>query len=165
VRPPASLLLLALLALAAAAAVDAMTAPKPVPAIELPGRPAPELARLFTPRSVPASTYQVSTLDGGVDRALARVRDSLPAGVRLGTPPGAWEPKPFDPLEAFGRAGEYDRAKVAQLYLGREVVVASGPIERDGRTVGALTLFSPYPDPSLSRLEAGTLAILMRRGR
>lgn len=132
---------------------------------QLPGRPAPELARLFTPLSAPDGTYDVTVLGEGIEEAIDRVRRALPVDFRMGTPPGAWKAERFDPLDAFGEAGIYDRAKVAQLYLGRKVSVARGPIERDRRVVAALTLFSPYPDPTLSRLEPGTLAILLRTGQ
>jgi hypothetical protein len=134
------------------------------PGIPLPGAAAPALARLFTPTHVPDGTYQVTVQEEGVEDALSRVREALPAGFRLGTPPGAWHARSLDPLDAFGRAGAYDRARVVQLYWGRKVSVVRGPIERDGRVVGALALLSPYPDPTLTRLEPGTLAILMRTG-
>jgi hypothetical protein len=132
--------------------------------VSLPGAPAPALARLFTPSHVPDGTYQVTVLKEGVEDSLDRVRQALPAGNRLGTPPGAWQAEMLDPLDAFGRAGIFDRARLAQLYWGRKVSVVRGPIERDGRVVGALTLFSPYPDAALTRLEPGTLAILLRTG-
>jgi hypothetical protein len=134
------------------------------PEVPLPGAAAPALARLFTPSNVPIGTYQVTVLKEGVRDSLDRVRQALPAGYRLGTPPGAWQAERLDPLDAFGRAGAFDRARLAQLYWGRKVSVVRGPIERDGRVVGALTLFSPYPDATLTRLEPGTLAILLRPG-
>ncbi len=132
--------------------------------IPLPGEPAPELGRLFTPQSVPAGTYEVRVLKEGIDGAPGLVRRSLPPGFQLGTPPGAWQVEKLEALDAFGRAGTYDRARLAQLYWGRKVLVVRGPVERDGRVVGALTLFSPYPDASFTRLEPGTLAILLKTG-
>jgi hypothetical protein len=170
---PSSWLVLALLpavgAMMAAAAIALQAAGQPAAfsngGIVLPGRPAPELARLFTPRVAPAGTYQVTVLGGGAGDAVRQVTAAMPAGCRLASAPGAWQAEFLDPLDAFGRAGDYNRARVARLYLGRKVQVIRGPIERDGRTVGALTLFSPYPDPALARLEPGTLAILMRPGR
>ena len=134
------------------------------PDLPLPGVSAPELARLFTPQHVPAGTYQVTVVQEGIEAALGVLRQTLPPGFRLGTPPGAWQAQKLDPLDAFGRAGTYDRARMAQLYLGKKVSVARGPIELDGRAVGAVTLFSPYPDPTLTRLEPGTLLIGMRTG-
>ena len=162
--PPAGLLLLAVSALITGAAPWAINALEG-PGIPLPGAAAPALARLFTPSHVPDGTYQLTVQKEGLEDALGRVRQVLPAGFRLGTPPGAWQAESLDPLDAFGRAGTYDRARLAQLYWGRKVSVVRGPIERDGRVVGALTLFSPYPDPTLTRLEPGTLAILLKTGR
>ncbi len=162
-RPPAALRLVAFGALTTAIGflpLDAASGPD----IPLPGAAAPALARLFTPPHVPEGTYQVAVLDEGIVAALRRVREALPPGVRTGNPPGAWRAESLDPLDAFGRAGTYDRAKLAQLYWGRHVTVVRGPIERDGRVVGALTLVSPHPDPTLTRLEPGTLAILLRTG-
>jgi hypothetical protein len=154
---------MAVVALATSAApcnLDALAGPD----VPLPGAPAPALARLFTPSHVPDGTYRVTVVKEGVEDSLDRIRQALPPGFRLGTPPGAWEIEVLDPLDAFGRAGGFDRARLAQLYWGRKVSVVRGPIERDGRVVGALTLFSPYPDATLTRLERGTLAILMKTG-
>ena len=67
----------------------------------------------------------------------------------------------LDPLEAFGEAGTYDQTTVARLYTGRKAKVVRIPVERDGRTVAAVTLISPYPDPTLSRLEEGTMVIVL----
>jgi hypothetical protein len=131
----------------------------------LPGVPAPELARIFTPRHGATGAYQVTVLREGIEGALRQVRGALPPEFRFGTPPGSWQTQRLDPLEAFGTAGTYDRSRLAQLYWGRRVIVARGPIERDGRAAGALTLLSPYPDPTLTRLEPGTLAILLKTGR
>lgn len=162
-QPQAGLLLLAAAALTAAAAPRAL-APLAGPDLLLPGAAAPALARLFTPPHAPGGTYQVTVMREGVEAALGRVRAALPPGFRLATPSGAWRAETLDPLEAFGRAGGFDRARLAQLYWGRKVSVVRGPIERDGRVVGALTLFSPYPDATVTRVEPGTLAILMRTG-
>lgn len=159
----ATLLLVAVVALSTAIAPGALGAMSG-PEVPLPGVAAPELARLFTPAHVPEGTYQVAVLEDGIAGALGRVRAALPAGFRTGDPPGAWQAVLLDSLDAFGRAGTYDRARLAQLYRGRTVTVVRGPIERDGRVVGALTLFSPYPDATLTRLEPGTLAILLRTG-
>ena len=133
--------------------------------LRLPGTPAPRLARIFTPQHVPDAVYEVTVLTESLGHAVQRIRESLAPGFSLGTPPGAWQAQALDPLEAFGRAGTYDRSRLAQLYAGRRVSVVRGPIERDGRVEGALTLLSPYPDPTLTRLEPGTLAILLKTGR
>jgi hypothetical protein len=153
--------LLALTAAVGAFSANAATAAD----LRLPGEPAPRLARIFTPQHVRGAVYEVTVLAESLDRAVQHVRATLAPGFSLGTPPGAWQAQALDPLEAFGRAGTYDRSRVAQLYAGRRVSVVRGPIERDGRVEGALTLLSPYPDPTLTRLEPGTLAILLKTGR
>jgi hypothetical protein len=35
-------------------------------------------------------------------------------------------------------------------------------VEQGGKVVAAVTLFSPYPDATLSRLETGTMVIMLR---
>jgi hypothetical protein len=132
--------------------------------VEPPGTPAPSLARLFTPRQAPAGAYAVTVLKAGIDDALRLVKKALAPGTKAGDPAGAWQVQQLDPLEAFGTAGTYDRSEVARLYVGRRVSVARGPVEQGGKVVAAVTLFSPYPDASLSRLEPGTLVIVLRIG-
>jgi hypothetical protein len=130
--------------------------------VQPPGTPAPSLARLFTPRHAPDGAYTVTVLTEGVDAALANVKRALAPDVVAVDPPGSWQVQSLDPLEAFGSAGTYDRSKVARLYAGRRVSVVRGPVERNGRVVAAVTLISPYPDATLSKLESGTLAIVLR---
>ena len=127
-----------------------------------PGASAPQLAKLFTPLQAPEGTYQVTVLREGIDDALRLVKGALAPEARPGEPAGSWQAQALDPLEAFGTAGPYDRSKVARLYTGRRATVVRGPVERDGRVVAAVTLVSPHPDPTLSRLETGTLVILLR---
>jgi hypothetical protein len=118
----------------------------------------PMLTRLFTPRSVSDNLYRVYVADAPVDQ-VARAFD-------LANPPseaaGAWVLEPMDPLDAYGTAGPYDRAKVARLYVGVRPRVAHGPIVEQGRTVASITLISPYPNASLSELHSGTLIIEFR---
>jgi hypothetical protein len=157
-------------ALARAAALLVLTAAPPQSRVSVamaqetqpPGTPAPQLARLFVPRHVLDGTYQVTVMKEGVDRALRLVMAALAPGARPGEPPGAWQVQRLDPLEAFGTAGVYDRSKVARLYIGRRASIVRGSIGRDRRVVAAVTLISPYPDPTLSRLEEGTMVILLR---
>jgi hypothetical protein len=127
-----------------------------------PGTPAPALARLFTPLQAPAGTYTVTVLTETIDAALARVKEALAPEASAGSPPGSWQVQSLDPLDAFGTAGVYDRSKVARLYTGRRLSVVRGPVERGGKVVAAITLISPYPDATLSRLEKGTLVIVIR---
>jgi hypothetical protein len=35
---------------------------------------------------------------------------------------------------------------------------------RQGRSIASVTLISPYPDPTFSRIEPGTLVIVLRLG-
>ncbi|HEX7487143.1 MAG TPA: hypothetical protein VF332_13400 [Vicinamibacterales bacterium] len=130
--------------------------------VRLPGAAAPQLGRIFTPRHVPDGAYDVKVLKEGIEGAMRLVMEALAPEARPGEPSGTWQVQHLDPLEAFGTAGVYDRSKVARLYAGRRVSVVRGPVERDGRVVAAVTLISPYPDPTLSRLEPGTLAIMLR---
>ncbi len=130
--------------------------------VDPPGTPAPALVRLFTPLQAPAGAYTVTVLTDGIEAALALVKTALAPNAAAGDPPGSWQVQRMDPLEAFGTAGAYDRSKVARLYTGRRVSVVRGPVERGGKVVAAVTLISPYPDPALSRLEKGTLLILLR---
>ena len=74
--------------------------------------------------------------------------------------PGAHygEIEPLEALDAFGAAGTYKRAPLARLYGGTRVRVARGWSAAADR-VDSITLLSPYPDPSLTRLRPGTMAI------
>lgn len=116
------------------------------------------LTRLFTPRTVPKDTYGVYVTDAGVDKVAAAFR-AVASSSRV---QGAWVMQEMDPLSAFGEAGIYDRAKVARLYLGIRARVARGPIIQQGRTVASITLVSPCPDASLTKLQRGTLIIEFR---
>jgi hypothetical protein len=133
-------------------------------AFVVPGAAAPALARLFTPRHAPAGAYEVTVLDGNIEQARATVL----AAAREDTGPAAGQPPPvreLDPLQAFGEAGSYQQTTVARLYTGRKARVVRIPVERNGRTIAAVTLISPYPDASLSRLEEDTLLILLHTDR
>jgi hypothetical protein len=77
-------------------------------------------------------------------------------------PPGAWQPKSVLPFDAFGQMGRYDRWTLARLYGARRARVARGPRGSEGQVTESWTLISPYPDPALSRLEPGTLLIVLR---
>ena len=69
-----------------------------------------------------------------------------------------WTIEATAPLDAFGAAGTYDRAKVARLYGGRWPRVARGWRRSEGQ-LESITLVSPYPNATLTRLEPGTLII------
>jgi hypothetical protein len=70
----------------------------------------------------------------------------------------AWPREAVAPLDAFGTAGTYDRAAVARLYGAARPTVARGWIRRNGE-LESVTLISPVPDPTATRLEPGTLII------
>jgi hypothetical protein len=119
---------------------------------------APAYVALFAPSGARADAYRtfVSPLD------LDTLLDRLGPDVSVVRPPGAWEPRPQLPFDAFGQTGPYDRSKLARLYGARRPRVARGPRAENGRIVEAWTLISPYPDPKLEHLEAGTLLIVLR---
>jgi hypothetical protein len=119
---------------------------------------APEYLPLFAPSGQRRDAYRafVSSLD--LDAAIERLR--LESGLQ--TPAGAWEPKAQLPFDAFGQTGRYDRWKLARVYGGRRPRVARGPRVMDGEVREVWTLVSPYPDPSLTRLEPGTLLLVLR---
>ena len=137
-------------------------APQASRGVTPPGAPAPALARLFTPLQAPSDAYVVTVLPQGIEAALATVKSTLASAAVAGNPEGSWQVREASPLEAFGTAGTYDRGKVARLYGGRRASLVRGPVERDGRVVAGVTLISPYPDATLSRLEPGTLLIVVR---
>jgi hypothetical protein len=145
--------LTAILLVAAAAAAGAGAAPS-----GLEWRDAPEYLPLFAPSGPRATAYEAFVSPRTLDAAL----ESLEAEPGLLAPPGAWQPKPLLPFDAFGQTGRYDRWKMARLYGSRRAQVARGPRGAEGRVTESWTLISPYPDPSLTRLEPGTLLIVLR---
>jgi hypothetical protein len=108
----------------------------------------PALAALFTPRSFQLGRYEVCTTADPIETVIAEG--------------GLARPDPsidaLESLEAFGGAGSYDRSRLARLYGGSRVRVARGWTESAGR-FESVTLLSPYPDVSLTRLNPGTMVI------
>jgi len=105
----------------------------------------PALKALFTPRHPQIGRFEVCT-------TVQPLADSLLEGF-------LWAPiEQLEPLDAFGTSGEYERARLAQLYGGRRVAVLRGWRTTDAGIESA-TLLSPYPDASLARLQAGTMLI------
>ena len=100
------------------------------------------LTTLFTPARPQLGRYEVCT-----------TREPLTAVARPG-----WRLEMVPPLDAFGSAGAYDRAALSRLYGGRRVIIARGWSEHDNR-FESLTLLSPHPDATLTRLMPGTLVI------
>ena len=102
----------------------------------------PALAALFAPRAALAGRYDVCA----DSRPLAEVA------------PPEWTVEALEALDAFGRGGAYNRAALARLFGGTRARVARGWTLRGDR-FEAVTLVSPHPDATLSRLESGTLVI------
>lgn len=142
---------------AAAAAIACLIAPtaaqRPAPP---PGANAPAYVDLFAARPF-ASAYRAYVSPLPLETVL-RTLDADATAVRT---PGAWEPRREGPLDAFGRSGSYNRSRLARLYGSGTVSVARGARATSGRITESWTLVSPYPDPSLERLEPGTLVLIL----
>jgi hypothetical protein len=139
----------------APAAIPAIPAPPPASAAQW--REAPDYLALFVPR-VDRPFYRafVSSLElDAVLHAVAPDEDAL-------HPPGAWTAREENPLDAFGAGGTYDRFKLARLFGSHRPNVARGPRGQRGLVEESWTLVSPYPTPDLSRLQQGTLLIVLR---
>ena len=128
--------------------------------LPLPGRPSPAHARLFTPRGAPEGSYVVTVLGAPMETARLQVMRALGVPDAPATGMGPWAVRRLEVTEAFGSSGIYDETRLGRLFNGRRAFVTRGPVTRNGAVVASVTLISPYPDPTLSRLEPGTLAIL-----
>ena len=104
-------------------------------------------------------------IEGGIERARDQVLAAVHAASAAVPSREALAVRPLDPLRRSAEAGTYDQTTVARLYTGRKANVVRIPVERHGRTVAAITLVSPYPDPTLSRLEEGTMLVLLNIDR
>jgi hypothetical protein len=122
--------------LAAAAAAAAQAGAPP------PARCDSALAALYAPPHPQLGRYEVCTAGAPLDR--------------MADP--AWPREQMAPLDALGGAGRYDRAAVARLYGALRPTVARGWIRR-GNELESVTLISPWPDRTATRLEPGTLII------
>jgi hypothetical protein len=120
-------------------------------------RDTPGYLALFTPAPHRAD-YRAAVSPLGLDDVLR----ALGADDALIRAPGAWSPRSQLPADAFGRSGTYDRWKLARLYGARQPRVARGARIADGGAIESWTLVSPYPSPDLTRLEPGTLLIVLR---
>ena len=109
----------------------------------------PTLAALFAPARAELGRYEVCAESDSIDAIVAAGR---PEGLHYGNP------EPAEALDALGASGDYDRAKVARLYGGSRPRVARG-WRQDGGRFESVTLISPHPDASLTRLLPGTLVI------
>jgi len=107
----------------------------------------PAFDTLFTPKAPPDGRYEVCVTD-----------EIVPDGRTITESVHLAEPERLEPLDAFGTAGSYSRSRLVQLYGGRRVTVQRGWREADGR-LESVTLVTPYPDPTLTRLHSGTMVI------
>lgn len=127
----------------------------------IPGaRPSIEHRQLFTPRHAPAGAYAALVIDAPIETARPLVMRTLGVPEAPAAGLGPWAVRRLEAGEAFGTSGVYDETRLGRLFNGRRASVSRGPVTRDGRVVASVTLISPYPDPTLSRLEPGTLVIL-----
>ena len=102
----------------------------------------PELTRLFTPLRPVEGRYEVCVTDEPIDAVKRADSD-----VRL-----------EDAVDAFGTSGAYDRGLLMRLYSSRRPRVVRESHEEGGELM-SVTLISPYPDRTLSRLVDGTMVI------
>jgi hypothetical protein len=119
-------------------------------------RNAPEFVGIFAP-AAHRDAYHAAVSEAPLDAVLAGLEGD-PALIRT---PGAWTARSQPALDAFGRSGSYDRWKLARLYGSRQARVARGARMEDGRITESWTLVSPYPSADLTRLEPGTLRIVL----
>jgi hypothetical protein len=108
----------------------------------------PALTALFTPARPSIGRYQICTTAEPLEMVAAQSADQPHYGPS----------EMLDPLDAFGAAGSYNRAALARLYAGKRVRVARGWMEYADR-FESITLLSPYPDATLTRLLPGTMII------
>ena len=108
----------------------------------------PVLTALFTPLHPSVGRYEVCTTTD----PLAALVEGAAGGPRYGPT------ELLEPFDAFGGAGAYNRAALALLYAGKRVRVARGWTEYPDR-FESVTLLSPYPDATLTRLLPGTMVI------
>jgi hypothetical protein len=118
---------------------------------------APEYVPLFAP-AAHAASYEAAVSPTGLRDILRSLEDDE-AAVRT---PGDWIPRRLPPADAFGRSGAYNRWALARVYGSRQPEVARGARLQNGRVAEAWTLVSPYPAADFSRLEPGTLRIVLK---
>lgn len=107
----------------------------------------PALERLFTPARARYGRYEVCTTPESLEKTASGL-----AGAHLA------EPERLEALDVFGASGSYDRAALARLYGGQRATVVRAWRDVEN-AFESLTLISPYPDPSLTRLDPGTMIV------
>jgi hypothetical protein len=111
----------------------------------------PALVGLFTPPRPALGKYEVCTSSQPLEALIAERSGD-------GTHFGAVEA--LEALDAFGSGGTYNRFAVTRLYGGMRVRVVHGWRESAGR-FESVTVLSPYPDATLTRLNDGTMIITL----
>jgi hypothetical protein len=119
----------------------------------------PELARLFTPAAAPAGAYDIFRSTRAIAELAAELRRQDPSPRA-----DAWRVLRGDPVTAFGSEGRYDRARLARLFVGRQLRVARGALIVNGE-LSSYTLITPIPDPTLTALQDATMVIVTHVGR
>ena len=115
-------------------------------------RPSPALAcdaasaGLFAPPQPVLGRYEVCTTASPIEVVMATGEAHYGEVEALG------------PLDAFGAGGTYNRSMMSRLYGGMRAKVVRGWAE-SGERFTSITLISPYPDPTLQRLNDGTMEI------
>ena len=104
---------------------------------------------LFTPGTTSSGRYEACVSESSITTGVQGI-----AGPDLHLA----EAERLEALDAFGTSGSYSRARLTQLYGGRRVYVRRGWRETP-TAFESVTLLSPYPDPTLTRLYEGTLII------
>jgi hypothetical protein len=125
--------------------------------------PRAEYRALFAPAGARGHAYDFYVATANLESVL-RTLTTDPSVLH---PPGAWQPAALLPADAFGETGAYDRAKLIRLYGATRAMVARGPRADSSTALAAnrptesWTLISPYPSLDLTRLEPGTLVIVL----
>lgn len=123
----------------------------------VPGRPSPEHAAVFAPvRRADRFHFYVSDLS--IEHVAALLAQRLPEGVP------SFQIRPGSALDAFDNQAPFDRYRLARLFGGSRPRIARGPLFRDAgdrQPIAAVLLMSPYPEPDLVRLNAGTLIMVV----
>jgi hypothetical protein len=108
------------------------------------------LAGRITPARPISGRNEVCTTPDALEDVLRA--DVTGRGVHMGSTDAV------DPLDAFGTAGPYDRLALSRLYGSRRARVTRG-WSGAGHDLVSTTYVSPYPGPTFTTLEPGTLII------
>jgi hypothetical protein len=121
----------------------------------------PALTRLFTPPHPRLGHYEVCTTPDTIEQIVQDGGPIVPREDSAGSRVHYGPVEMLLPIDAFGAAGPYNKSAVARLYGGGRAKVARG-WRQVGNQFESVTLISPYPDASLTRLERGTMVIVIR---